>query len=311
MVMAGIKSDRFHLGDIICQLCHHCFMTTCIQTLGIASGLGGPVQACGYAAELLRDEFERQPAHAGLQLQWHMLYPEKKGLKETRLFQLYQKASQFTCYWTETRHPFLVIGGDHSCALGTWAGVLQGLPHSNELGLIWLDAHMDAHTFATTPSGNIHGMPVAALLGKADERLSAVYPTDRFIQPENLLLIGVRSYEAGEYALLQQANVKIIFADQISDFSQILLAAIEQLSSTCRMIGISLDLDLIDPEDAPGVETPVPGGIKAAALLAALAAVKRHTKLCGLEISEFNPESDRHAKTLHLMRTVVEVFYAD
>lgn len=285
-------------------------MTSLIQTLGIASCLGGPMRTCGCAAERLRDEFARQPESGiGLQLQWHMLYPEKEGSKETRLFHLYQKASEFTRYWTETRHPFLVIGGDHSCALGTWSGVLQGLPRSSELGLIWLDAHMDAHTFATTPSGNIHGMPVAALLGKADARLKAVYPADRFIQSENLQVIGVRSFESAEYALLKEANVKVVFADQISDFSQTLLAAIEQLSRTCGTIGISLDLDFIDPEDAPGVETPVPGGISVAALLAAFAAVKGHAKLCGLEISEFNPESDRHTKTLLLMKSVVETFY--
>lgn len=287
-------------------------MTKLIQTLGIASCLGGPMRTCGYAAELLRDEFARQSAaQTGLQLQWHMLYPEKTGPKEVRLAHLYQETSEFTRHWTESQRHFLVIGGDHSCALGTWAGVLQGLPHSNKLGLIWLDAHMDAHTFATTPSGNIHGMPVAALLGKADERLGAIYPACRFIQPENLLLIGVRSYEAGEYALLKQANVKITFANQISDFSQTLLAAIEQLSRTCSTIGISLDLDFIDPEDAPGVETPVSGGIKAAALLTALTLVKHHANLCGLEISEFNPENDRHAKTLQLMKRIVETFYAD
>ena len=170
---------------------------------------------------------------------------------------------------------------------------------------------MDANTFATTPSGNIHGMPVAALLGKADERLSTIYPASCFIQPENLLMIGIRSYEAGEYALLKQANVKIVFADQISDFSPTLLAAVEQLSRTCKTIGISLDLDLIDPEDAPGVETPVSGGIKTAALMEALTLVKHHAKFCGLEISEFNPESDRHAKTLLLMKSIVETFYAD
>lgn len=274
--------------------------------------MGGPLRSCGYAAEMLRDEFARQPAPQGsLQLQWYLLYPENEGSKEDRLSRLYQKTSEFTRYWTEMQRPFLVVGGDHSCALGTWSGVLQGLPPNNKLGLIWLDAHMDAHTFATTPSGNIHGMPVAALLGKADERLGAVYPANRFIQPENLLLIGVRSYESGEYALLKQANVKIVFANQISDFSHTLLAAIEQLSETCEVIGISLDLDLIDPGDAPGVETPVPGGISAAALLAGLAVVKGHAKLCGLEISEFNPESDRHGKTLQLMKTIIETFYGD
>lgn len=287
-------------------------MTTLIQTLGIASCLGGPLRSCGFAAEMLRDEFARQPAlQSDLQLQWHILYPENEGSKEDRLSCLYQKTSEFTRYWVETLRPFLVIGGDHSCALGTWSGVLQGLPPNKKLGLIWLDAHMDAHTFATTPSGNIHGMPVAALLGKADVRLGAVYPADCFIQPENLLLIGVRSYESGEYALLKQANVKIVFANQIRDFSHTLLAAIEQLNETCEVIGISLDLDLIDHADAPGVETPVPGGISAAALLAGLAAVKGHAKLCGLEISEFNPESDRHGKTLQLMKTIIETFYGD
>lgn len=285
-------------------------MVKLIQTLGIASCLGGPMRTCGYAAELLRDEFARQSApQANLQLQWHILYPEEVGSKELRLFHLYQKASQFTQFWTESHHPFLVVGGDHSCALGTWTGVLQGLPSNSQLGLIWLDAHMDAHTFATTPSGNIHGMPVAALLGKADDRLRAVYPADRFIQPENLLLIGIRSYEAEEYALLKQADVKIVFADQISDFTQTLLASIEQLSRSCNMIGISLDLDFIDPVDAPGVETPVSGGIKADELLTAFSLVKHHTQVCGLEISEFNPENDRQAKTLQLMKRIIETFY--
>lgn len=287
-------------------------MTTRIQTLGIASCLGGLVHTCGNAAEMLRDEFARQPvSHDGLQLQWHMLSPRKMGSKEARLFHLYQKASRFTCYWIKSQRPFLVIGGDHSCALGTWGGVLQGLPSSDKLGLIWLDAHMDAHTFASTPSGNIHGMPVAALLGKADERLGAIYPTNRFIQSENLLLIGIRSYESDEYALLKQANVKITFANQISDFSQTLLAAVEYLSKRCGTIGVTLDLDLIDPEDAPGVETPVPGGLKATALLEALALVKRHAKFCGLEISEFNSRNDRRGKTLQLMKSIVEKFYAD
>lgn len=287
-------------------------MAKIIQTLGIASCLGGPMRTCGYAAEMLREAYNLKPVlHNGLQLQWHILYPEKEGSKEARLAHLYQRASEFTRLWVESGRTFLVIGGDHSCAMGTWAGVMQGLPASSELGLIWLDAHMDAHTFATTPSGNIHGMPVAALLGKGDERLNAVYPVDRFIHPEKLLLAGVRSYEPAENALLKAANVKVIFTEQVTDFVKTLQAAVMQLSETCSMIGISLDLDFIDPEDAPGVETPVAGGIRADALLAALTAVKRHPKLCGLEISEFNPESDQQGKTLRLMRTIVETFYAD
>lgn len=285
---------------------------TILQTLGIASCLGGPMRLCGYAAELLRDALARQPLQNNdLQLQWHIVHPDNRGSKDDRLYRLNRQASEFTQYWTEARRPFLVIGGDHSCALGTWPGVLKALPETEDLGLIWIDAHMDAHTFETSPSGNIHGMPVSALLGKADARLAALYPADRFIKPENLIQIGIRSYEPEEYALLQEANVKIIFADQITHLAQTLQAALERLSRTCIMIGISIDLDFIDPIDAPGVETPAPDGIKAAELIAALASISRHAKVCGLEISEYNPENDQGHKTLDLIKAIIEAFYAE
>ncbi|MGZ8187019.1 MAG: arginase family protein, partial [Methylobacter sp.] len=162
-----------------------------------------------------------------------------------------------------------------------------------------------------SPSGNIHGMPLAALLGKGDKKLAAMYPGSDFIKPENLILIGVRSYENEEYELLKQAAVEIIFADRINRLAQVLINAIDKLSLSCQAIGISIDLDLIDPEDAPGVETPVQGGIKAAELIAALALINRHPKICGLEISEFNPEKDTNNKTLNLMKDIIEAFYGE
>lgn len=281
-----------------------------LQTLGIASCLGGPLRTCGYAAEMLHDEFARQkPERQNLQLQWHMVYPENYGSKDEKLAKLNQSISRFSQYWTEQNQAFLVIGGDHSCALGTWGGVINGLKEPDKLGLIWLDAHMDAHTFATSPSGNIHGMPVAALLGKADKKLATMYPGYGFIKPENFILIGVRSYENEEYELLKKTGVEIVFADQINGLTQVLIKTINKLSRSCELIGISLDLDFIDPEDAPGVETPAQGGIKAEELLAALSMINRHPLICGLEISEFNPDNDSENKTLHLMREIVEVFY--
>jgi arginase len=267
---------------------------------------------CGFAAEMLRDEFARQkPEQKRLQIQWHMLYPENNGTREEKLAGLNQSISRFTQYWTEENQPFLVIGGDHSCALGTWGGVLNGLRQSGKFGLIWLDAHMDAHTFDTSPSGNIHGMPLAALLGRADKKLAAMYPGSGFIKPENLKLIGVRNYENEEYELLKQAAVEIIFAEQINGLAQVLIKAIDKLSRSCEAIGISLDLDFIDPEDAPGVETPAQGGIKAGELIEALSSINRHPNVCGLEISEFNPEKDSKNKTLHLMKDIIEAFYSE
>ncbi|MDI1277893.1 arginase [Methylobacter sp.] len=283
-----------------------------LQTLGVASCLGGPLRTCGYAAEMLRDAFALQkPEQQRLQLQWHMVYPENNGSKDEKLSRLNQSISRFTQHWTEQNQAFLVIGGDHSCALGTWGGVLNGLQRPDKFGLIWLDAHMDAHTFATSPSGNIHGMPLAALLGKADKKLAAMYPGSDFIKPENLILIGVRSYENEEYDLLKQAKVEIIFAGQIDGLAQVLTKAIDKLSLSCQVIGISIDLDFIDPDDAPGVETPAQGGIKAEELLKALALINRHPKICGLEISEFNPEKDSENKTLHLMKKIIEAFYGE
>ena len=283
-----------------------------LQTLGVASCLGGPMRSCGYAAEMLRDEFARQkPEQKRLQLQWHMLYPEKHGSREEKLARLNKSISLFTQYWTEKNQPFLLIGGDHSCALGTWGGVLNGLQQPDKFGLIWLDAHMDAHTFATSPSGNVHGMPLAALLGRADKKLATMYPGSDFIKPENLILIGVRNYEKEEYDLLKQAMVEIVFASQINGLAHVLISAVDKLSLSCQAIGISIDLDFIDPEDAPGVETPAQGGIKAGELIEALSLINRHPKVCGLEISEFNPEKDYKNKTLHLMKAIIEVFYGE
>jgi arginase len=283
-----------------------------LQTLGVASCLGGPIRSCGYAAEMLRDVFDRQqPEQKRLQLDWHMVYPEIHGSKEEKLSGLNKLISRFTQQWTEQSQSFLVIGGDHSCALGTWGGVLNGLQQPDKFGLIWLDAHIDAHTFATSPSGNIHGMPVSALLGRADQKLAAMYPGSGFIKPENLILIGVRSYEHEEYDLLKQAAVEIVFAKQIDVLAQVLIKAIDKLSLSCEVIGISIDLDFIDPEDAPGVETPAQGGIKAGELLEALSLINRHPKVCGLEISEFNPEKDSMNKTLYLMKDIIETFYGE
>lgn len=279
-----------------------------LETLGVSACLGGPVPACGNGAEMLSEDFNSHPGL--LQLHWKMLQPESPDIpKETQLCHLTHSISEFTEHWVKRQQPFLVIGGDHSCAIGTWAGVLNALEPGKRFGLIWLDAHMDAHTFETTPSGNIHGMPLSALLGKADSKLQHLLPTIKAIQPENLILLGTRSYELAEHELLKQADVTIVFADQIDDFEHLLFQAVEKLNHSCDVIGISIDLDFLRPEDAPGVEVPVAGGIPAQALLNALAQIKRQPKICGLEISEFNPDNDVNHQTLHLMKAIVETFY--
>ncbi len=279
-----------------------------IQAIGVTSCLGGPERQCGYAAEMLRNEYARSEK-SNNQLEWHMLHPVNKGSNEAQLIRLIKSISQYSSVCFKTKQPFLVIGGDHSCALGTWSGILNTLVPPNKLGLIWLDAHLDAHTFSTSPSGNIHGMPVAALLGDADKKLAGFYPSSTPIDAENLKMIGIRSYEDEEYQLIKRHNVSVIFSDQISSLTQLLLSTIKQLSLTCQSIGISIDLDVVDPKDAPGVETPVKGGIKAEELINAVSNIRHNQKICALEISEFNPENDINDKTLHLIKRLVDAFY--
>jgi arginase len=279
-----------------------------IQAMGVTSCLGGPERQCGYAAEMLRNEYARSE-NTNFQLQWHMLHPDNKGSNEAQLIRLIKSISQYSSVCFNTKQPFLVVGGDHSCALGTWSGVLNSLAPPNKLGLIWLDAHLDAHTFSTSPSGNIHGMPIAALLGDTDKKLASFYPSNTYIDSENLKMIGIRSNEDEEYQLIKRHNVSVIFSDQISSLTQLLLSTIKQLSLTCQSIEISIDLDIVDPKDAPGVETPVKGGIKTEELINAVSNIRHNQKICALEISEFNPENDINDKTLHLIKRLVDAFY--
>lgn len=279
-----------------------------IQAIGISSCLGGPERQCGYAAEMLRNEYA-QSKDIDKQIQWHMLHPDCKGSNEEQLARMNKTIGHYSQMCFITKKPFLVIGGDHSCALGTWSSILQALDKSKKLGLIWLDAHLDAHTFSSSPSGNVHGMPVAALLGFADKKLARFYPANNYIDADNLKIIGVRSYEEEEYQLLNRHGVSITCSDQLFSLSQILLSTVKQLSENCHSIGISIDLDVVDPADAPGVATPVKGGIAADSLVNALSIICNNPKICALEISEFNPENDVNDKTLHLMKSLVDTSF--
>jgi len=204
----------------------------------------------------------------------------------------------------------LVLAGDHSCAVGTWSGVASALAEGERLGLIWVDAHMDAHVSETTPSGNLHGMPVAALLGHGSEWSSVPGTCGGVLASGGICLIGVRSFEADEAALLAAEGVRIVDMDEVRGvgLERALLAAWTALRGSCDRIGVTIDLDAIDPRDAPGVGTPVPGGLAGRHLAKALASLPRDGALIGLEIAEYNPfmDGDRRTAllTIELVRSV-------
>ena len=205
----------------------------------------------------------------------------------------------------------LVIGGDHSCAIGTWSGVKRALGESARLGLIWIDAHMDSHTMATSATRHIHGMPLASLLGQGDPRLSGVAGAGPKLLPADVCLIGVRSFEADEVILLRQLGVRVYFMHEVRrrGLSEVFAEALCRVAAHTRGYGISIDLDALDPAEGPGVGTPVPGGLLRTDMTDALALARGDVRLRAVEIVEYNPYRDEHfvtARAVHdLCRSLI------
>jgi arginase len=203
---------------------------------------------------------------------------------------------------------FLVIGGDHSCAIGTWSGVSAAIGRSEPLGLIWIDAHMDMHVPATTHSGAINGMPVAVLLGCGAPELTGLIRGRRAISPDHTCLVGVRSFEPEEREFARRHKVRVIDMDELSrrGIGDSLAEARVIAGNGVAGYGVSLDLDAFDPEDAPGVGTPEPGGIRANEFLEYWTDLTYDAACRGVEIVEYNPYRDQAERTAKLMSVLVD-----
>ena len=203
-----------------------------------------------------------------------------------------QKTNQdLECYFSELKRTVanskdvpVVIGGDHSCAIGTWSGVAE---KHGDFGLIWVDAHMDSHTPQTSITQNVHGMPLANLLGYGD----FTHLANPKLKPENLIPIGIRSYEPEEKELLDKLGVKIYYDENCKNIHKVIEEAINHFPAKLPL-GVSIDMDAFTHKDAPGVGTPEPGGIDLKIFTAAMQA-QSHRKLCCLEVVEFNPTFDK------------------
>jgi arginase len=214
-------------------------------------------------------------------------------------------------------HDFpLVIGGDHSCAIGTWSGVRAHLDATlgspARLGLIWVDAHMDSHTLATSPSKNLHGMPLACLLGHGDPALTAVAGPAPRLLPQDVCLIGVRSFEWGEADLLMELGVRVYFMEEVQrrGFGEILAEARSRVATDTAAYGISIDMDAFDPEEEAGVGTPVAGGLHRADVADALAQLNGDRALIAMEVVEYNPYRDTHFATAAAIHDLIQSLIA-
>ncbi|OGT45169.1 MAG: hypothetical protein A3E83_07795 [Gammaproteobacteria bacterium RIFCSPHIGHO2_12_FULL_41_20] len=194
---------------------------------------------------------------------------------------------------------FVVLGGDHSSAIGTWSGVYDACYQQGALGLIWIDAHMDSHTPETTESGRIHGMPVATLLGYGYPELTTILHYAPKLHPKNLCLIGVRSFEQAERDLLQRLQVRIFYMEEVQrrGMQAVFQEALEIVNNETIGYGISIDIDSLDPREAPGVDVPEPNGIHAQDLCDVLSSIASDKRCFGAEIAEFDPYYDKNKQT--------------
>jgi arginase len=190
----------------------------------------------------------------------------------------------------------LVLGGDHSIAIGTLAGVSK---HYNNLGVIWYDAHGDLNTAETSPSGNIHGMPLAASLGIGHEALTSIGGYNPKVKPENIVIIGARSLDDGEKELIKEMGIKVYTMHEIDrlGMATVMEDAIAYISKNTDGVHLSLDLDGLDPNDAPGVGTPVLGGISYRESHLAMEMLAEAEIITSAEFVEVNPILDDKNKT--------------
>ncbi len=207
---------------------------------------------------------------------------------------------------------FLTVGGDHSCAIGTWSGAAHQWREQGDLGLLWIDAHIDAHTPSTSETGNIHGMPVAHLLGQGDNRLCQLLDDNIKIKPENLALIGIRSYEKGERELVERLGVRVYYIEEVNErgIDAVLAEAYQHIRRNSSAWGISIDIDGFDPAFAPAVHTTVPGGINPEQFVQALAELPKNDML-GAEIAEFCPKLDKDQVTEKLISELVNCLFGE
>lgn len=197
----------------------------------------------------------------------------------------------------------IVLGGDHSIAIGSVAG-LSAFHHKQgkRVGVIWFDAHGDMNTPDTSPSGNIHGMPFAAILGRGAKELTEISGFAPKVYAEDCVLIGARSVDPDEAVALKASGIRVVTMRELDErgMSSVMDEAIELASRQTAGFHVTMDMDFVDPHFAPGVGTPVPGGPTYRESHLAMEKVADSGKMLSFELTEVNPVFDLSNKTAEL-----------
>jgi arginase len=194
----------------------------------------------------------------------------------------------------------LVLGGDHSIAVGSCSGVSNFFrAQSKRVGYLWLDAHGDMNTPESSPSGNIHGMPLAAIIGYGAPELVEMLGYKPKVEPRNVCLVGARDLDPKERRLIKESGVHVFTMRDIDErgMRDVMSEALRFVMDDTDGVAVSLDLDFVDPDDAPGVGTPVRGGVTYREAHLALEMIADSEAMVSLEVVEINPVIDTHNQT--------------
>jgi len=197
----------------------------------------------------------------------------------------------------------LVLGGDHSIAIGTIAGVAQFLRRDNrKAGLVWIDAHADMNTPESSPSGNVHGMPLACCAGVGPDELVNLFGFAPKVDPSNIALVGLRDVDALERGTVRGTGVRAFTMRDIDErgMRAVMVEALAIASAGTAGFHLSLDMDFVDPEYAPGVGTPVRGGGTYRETHLAMELICDTSRMISMEVVEVNPVLDQYNRTAEL-----------
>ena len=194
----------------------------------------------------------------------------------------------------------LVLGGDHSIAVGTVAGAAAHFHQAGKrVGVIWLDAHGDMNTPDSSPSGNVHGMPLASIMGSGPPELVDLAGVKPMVDSRNVALVGIRDLDSKERRFAKESGVHVFTMRDIDErgMREVMAEAIRFATDDTAGICVSLDMDFVDPSDAPGVGTPVRGGVTYREAHLALEMIADSRAMVSFELVEINPVIDLHNTT--------------
>lgn len=282
-----------------------------INLLGYACGLGAGIKGCELSIPYLDSNKLLDKLHnKNITAKWHNIFVPNENLSLLdNIYTLNQCLANEVMNLRKNNKFFVTLGGDHTCAIGTWSGVSAfAQSYDQSIGLIWIDAHLDSHTPATSHSHNIHGMPLAVLLGQGHTSLTSIINKKRKLNPHNIVLIGPHDYEDEEYDFLINQGVKIYFLNEINNnFEEVFQEALRIVNYKTSGYGISIDLDGLDALNAPGVGLRTRKGIDTSQLIILLSKyVKDDKKFIGAEICELNPLFDVENRTVQTIITLID-----